>query len=235
MSRSLLTLVLILGLAALSHAQEPQHGVREFTKSDTWVVPAGVTHIVVELWGGGGGGGGGGAAVILAGNIVSGSAGGGGGSGAYVRASLGVTEGQTYQISLGAGGAGGQAANGREPAQRGANGGDTVFALDHQPLVLAHGGGGGAPADSKLRGGQGGVGGAGQEGSNILVRHGIAGAAGREGGWESHPTPGGAGGIAVLGTTQPLGSSGGAGGNASYAERSTKGEAGGGGAVILTW
>lgn len=50
--------------------------------------------------------------MIIAGNVVSGSAGGGGGSGAYVRASLGVKEGQAYQISLGVGGAGGQAARG---------------------------------------------------------------------------------------------------------------------------
>lgn len=112
MPRSLLSSVLILGLAAPGHAQEPPHGVREVTTSDTWVVPAGVIHVVVELWGGGGGGGGGGAAVIIAGNVVSGSAGGGGGSGAYVRASLGVKEGQAYQISLGVGGAGGQAARG---------------------------------------------------------------------------------------------------------------------------
>lgn len=173
--------------------------------------------------------------MIIAGNVVSGSAGGGGGSGAYVRASLGVKEGQAYQISLGIGGAGGQAARGRVPAQQGANGGDTVLSLENQTLMVARGGGGGAAADSKLRGGQGGAGGAVQEGSHILVRHGIAGAAGREGGWESHPTPGGAGGNAVPGTIQPAGSSGGAGGNASYAERSTNGETGGSGVVILTW
>ena len=33
------------------------HGIREFSDSTTWRVPAGVTHIIVELWGAGGGGG----------------------------------------------------------------------------------------------------------------------------------------------------------------------------------
>jgi hypothetical protein len=35
------------------------NGIQEFTQSGTFTVPAGVTHLLVELWGGGGGGGGG--------------------------------------------------------------------------------------------------------------------------------------------------------------------------------
>lgn len=83
------------------------HGIREFTESTTWRVPAGVTHIIVELWGAGGGGAAGTSSVV-GGAQSAGGGGGGGGSGAYVRASLAVSPGETYTIKVGAAGAAGR-------------------------------------------------------------------------------------------------------------------------------
>lgn len=55
-----------------------------------WTVPAGVTEILVELWGAGGGGG----------------TGGGGGAGGFVQALISVTPGEIYTFNLGVGGNG---------------------------------------------------------------------------------------------------------------------------------
>lgn len=60
------------------------------TGSLDWTVPAGVTQVMVELWGAGGGG----------------ALGGGGGSGAYVKAIFEVTPGQVLTTFVGAGGNG---------------------------------------------------------------------------------------------------------------------------------
>jgi hypothetical protein len=70
----------------------------EFTglTSSTFVVPAGVTRVLVELYGGGAGGG----ATIVRGN------GSGGGAGAYSRKVINVTPGATLVVNVGAGGAG---------------------------------------------------------------------------------------------------------------------------------
>lgn len=70
-----------------------------------WVAPAGVTEAEFEIWGSGGGG----------------SGGGGGGSGGYIKAIVSVTPGQTYNITVGQGGAG--VANGANMS--GGNGGIT--------------------------------------------------------------------------------------------------------------
>ena len=67
-----------------------------------WVVPAGVTSVIVELWGGGGGGGG------SPGTCFCCYMGHGGGGGAYSRKTLtGLTAGQSYTVCAGAGGWGG--------------------------------------------------------------------------------------------------------------------------------
>jgi phage-related tail fiber protein len=79
------------------------NGIQEFTQSGTFTVPAGVTHLLVELWGGGGGGGG-----ATFGLPVSppclGLGGGGGGAGGYTRAVVPVTPGAQYTITVGAAG-----------------------------------------------------------------------------------------------------------------------------------
>lgn len=61
--------------------------------SGTFVVPEGVTSITVEVWGGGGRGG----------SRTSNGRGGGGGGGAYSQSVFPVTQGQTFNYSVGAG------------------------------------------------------------------------------------------------------------------------------------
>jgi hypothetical protein len=73
-------------LASSLFAQEEAHGIGEFAESATWRVPAGLTHIIVELWGAGGGGGAG-ASVVVGGTQSAGGPGGGGVSGSYVSGS----------------------------------------------------------------------------------------------------------------------------------------------------
>lgn len=65
-----------------------------------WVVPSGVSSILIELWGGGGGGG----SPV---NCLCCLPGTGGGGGAYSRKNLTVTAGCTYTLCVGSGGAGG--------------------------------------------------------------------------------------------------------------------------------
>ena len=69
-----------------------------FASSGTWTCPAGVTTIRARMWAGGGGGGG-------SGN--PGSAASGGGGGQYGEGNIPVTPGTSYNITVGAGGAGG--------------------------------------------------------------------------------------------------------------------------------
>jgi trimeric autotransporter adhesin len=68
-----------------------------------WTVPAGVTEVMVEIWGAGGGGS----------SSVDGS-GGGGGSGAYSCGVIDVTNVSSLAIYVGSGGAGGRVANGQD-------------------------------------------------------------------------------------------------------------------------
>jgi hypothetical protein len=220
-------------LPSESFAQEDAHGVREFTEPGTWRVPAGVTHIIVELWGAGGGGGAGTSAVV-SGVPGAGGGGGGGGSGSYMRASLAVTAGETYTISVGAAGTGGR--GDAAGPQRGGDGGDTLLLRDGVELLVAKGGrGGGAPRRSHTRGGAEGAGGITEPRSSRLVRSGSAGGRGHDGGLpESYSTSGGAGGTAVLGTVNPPGSFGGAGG-AGVDEGPADGKPGGTGSVLITW
>lgn len=63
--------------------------------STTYNVPAGITRIQVQLWGGGGAGRTG---------ATNTNAGGGGGGGAYARGALNVKVGQSYTLTVGAGG-----------------------------------------------------------------------------------------------------------------------------------
>ncbi len=65
--------------------------------SNSWTVPAGVTSVVIKLWGGGGGSGGGGYI----------ETGGGGGGGGYASKTLTVSGGQVLNFTVGAGGVAG--------------------------------------------------------------------------------------------------------------------------------
>jgi len=86
------------GITKLAHEIEGYsdgslNQVETFTTSGTWVAPAGVTSVTVEAWGGGGGGQNGGA-----------HPGAGGGGGAYARKEVSVTPGNSYTVTIGAGG-----------------------------------------------------------------------------------------------------------------------------------
>ena len=107
------------------------NGLQEFTPGPDafpFVVPAGVTRLIVELYGGGGGGGGT--------DLTGVCPGGGGGAGAYVRTVLNVNPGDTLSVRVGFGGPGGM------PSFPGSDGGDTKI-LDATNTVLAGAGGGG--------------------------------------------------------------------------------------------
>jgi hypothetical protein len=217
-------------------AQDPPdrvQGVREFTESGTWQVPGGVTQLTVELWGAGGGGAGGASAAIGTG---PGGGGAGGGSGAYLRTRLAVTPGETYTIRIGAGGQGGRGES-RGPAQPGADGEDTSIVRNGEIVLSVKGGrGGGAPKYGDSRGGAAGVGGPSEALPSAIARSGNSGRRGQDGGFaEWNSTPGGTGGVAIVGTLQPKGSFGGEGGTGRHFGYSDDGLPGGPGSVVITW
>ena len=106
------------------------NGRQEFQTSGTFVVPAGVNRLSVELYGAGGGG-----------AVVPCNGGGGGGGGAYTSTILAVQEGQVLTITVGAKGRAGTTA-----VPPGGNGGDTqVLDANNNVLAVAYGGGAGQP------------------------------------------------------------------------------------------
>ena len=117
--------------------------VKSFTTTGTtsWTAPIDVTSIEVLVVAGGGSGGG---------NQSGGQGGGGGGGGLIYNNQYSVTPGQTYTVTVGAGGAGGSAGG------SGANGGNSVFG----GLIAIGGGAGGNPTTGiGATGGSGGGGG----------------------------------------------------------------------------
>ena len=86
--------LLSLALSATALAAQAANCVSGEVSTGSCTVPAGVTQITIAAWGGGGGGG-------------SGANGAGGGGGAYCGQSFTVTPGETLNIVVGAGGAGG--------------------------------------------------------------------------------------------------------------------------------
>lgn len=164
-------------------------GFREFMASPNlqeFVVPAGVEHLLVELWGGGGGGG--------QGQALEGGAGGGGG--AYARLVIAVVPGETLFFSVGPGGAS-LAGNPGDP-------GEPTFVNNAAGFVAsAFGGLGGSDTMAGI-GGMCDLGGQ----PMALCRRGANGAF-------PEGMTGGVGGRAVFGSIEPIGSIGGRGANAS--------------------
>ena len=115
----------------------------------SWMVPAGVTQVLFELWGGGAGG----------------AVGGGGGGGAYEAAELTVTPGTTINISVGGGGFGATTATGS-----GSNGNATTVTINVFQLT-AYGGQGASVV-------QGGFGGDFNANSSIFFPFGQSGESG---------------------------------------------------------
>jgi hypothetical protein len=137
--------------------------VTYFQTNGTFIVPAGVTRILVEMWGGGGGGGGGFS------NSCGTITGGGGGGGAYSKWIFNVTPGTSYPVTIGSGGSG--AVN--NTGNNGGNGGTTSLGA----LISAGGGNGGGgapnPCNSSNCGGNAGQGGSSGGGDYFNVGGGV--------------------------------------------------------------
>jgi hypothetical protein len=169
--------------------------VETHNSTTTWVCPTGVTSVNVECEGAGGGGG----------RSSTTSRGGGGGGGAYAATpSVVVVPGNSYAITIGAGGTAGVTGS-----QNGGVGGDTSFGAS---VVLAKGGAGGN------QGGAGaGVDGAGGAAASCVGTTKTSGTAGNTGNGGAGAAPlGGAGGTlgnpGTPGTAPGGGAGGGAGG-----------------------
>ncbi len=190
------------------------------TGSGTWTAPCAVTSVTIEAWGGGGAGGG------RTSNYIKG--GGGGAGGTYVKSTLTVVPGNTYNLNVGTGGNGGYG--------DGPDGNSSWFSTTS--TLYAKGGDGGArPNNTTVNGGVGSI-----TGSVGTIK--IAGANGGKG----NTTIGGAGGSGgnTVGTggaqranegngnngSQP----GGGGGGAFIPDRSNhKGGNGADGQIIITY
>jgi len=166
-----------------------------FSSSTSWTAPPGVTSVTAECWGGGGAGGG----------STNTSGGAGGGGGAYALRAVSVTPGNSYTLTVGAGGSGSTGA--------GTAGGDTSFTGDASAKCLAKGGGGGG-----ANGGTAGSGGASGSSDGTTVFSGgggatqVAGVGGGGGGSAGTAAIGNNGAGSVGGTAVTGGGPGGTGG-----------------------
>jgi hypothetical protein len=173
-------------------------------ESDTWTCPDGVTSVQCKCYGAGGGSGG-------VNEDANTSTGGGGGGGYSHDLTLAVTPGQTYTITIGAGGTAGTLGGGN-----GGNGGFTEFFYGGSALVKANGGSGSVGASGG--GIEPGAAGASTTGAVGVVKY--AGGAGADAGTNGGGVMNGGGG----------GSSGRTAGAGSTATNSTGATATGGGA-----
>jgi hypothetical protein len=183
----------------------------EFTTPGTtsWVAPTGVYSVCVVCVGGGGG---------PAANGSGASGGGGGGLG--WKNNIAVTPGQSYTVTVGAGGA--RAITGTAGA-----GGQSFF-ID-PTIVAGNGGGGGTCASDVVGTGGTFVGDGGGNGGNGGSRGGSAADAGGGGGAGGYSGTGGAGGSVVGGVGQNgnLGAGGSGGGGGACGSADTAGSGGG--------
>jgi hypothetical protein len=198
-----------------------------FSANGTFTVPAGISKILVEVWGGGGSGGPAGASATTS------SGGGGGGSGGYARKILQVTPGQSFPVVVGAGGAGvaSTATVGLGTFTYGRAGGPSSFGS-----IVANGGGPGmSPGFAAGCGGaQTGYSGAG--GTATGGDENVTGARGNVGDFNYYHPMGAAGGA---GAPSPRGGAfpggGGAGGNAFFQLSDRASYAGQRGSVVVWW
>lgn len=222
------------------------HGSKLFTSDGTFTVPAGVFMLSVSAVGGGGGGGGGYSSTSISNSNVLGGFGGAGQAviGACV---VGIAEGETIDVKIGKGGAGGKGAGtggtggkgyangisggdgGTDGDTHGAGGGGGGGSTAFGTYVIATGGGGGGGAGrgagSSAHGGLGGNGGGVVDGGG---NHGGTGA-GVNGNGGTGGFNGFGGTIGVLSGLQY--GHGGAGGNGS----DNDGGSGSKGAVLVRW
>lgn len=237
------------GTQALRADQAVGRSVRS-TASGTWVVPDGVTSVMVSAVAAGGGGGGSGAGATSSGAAVGGGGGGGGAGQALIGMTYSVTPGSTVNWSIGSPGSGAPAVglNSGSPGTdagnltisgAGFNGGVVV-------TLTGGGGGGGGVASATLApgalGGSGApVGGYGQDALATGPSFGTGGAGGT--GASSAFGGGGYGGRGASGSGVPGGNAGGfgaggGGGGGPYTQGVGAGGAGGNGSpglIILQW
>ncbi|MCX6875591.1 MAG: hypothetical protein NTW21_17555 [Verrucomicrobia bacterium] len=202
----------------------PIPNMQVFDTYGTFTVPAGVTRIMVDVWGGGGGGGW---------SYSKGGAG-GGGAGGYGRSLFTVHEGEEYAVTIGGGGI---------SYGNGSNGTNSSFGT----IITANGGIGALAtwADASTQGAEGGTanadvaltGGSGSNGENGAIsapRYGsggsggsaAAGGAGGRGGWQSS---------GISGRPGSIPGGGGGGGSGGTASPANEGGAGARGRVIVYW
>jgi hypothetical protein len=172
----------------------------------TFVVPANISNMIVELIGGGGAGGS---------DYQTLAYGGGGGSGAYTKAFVSVVGGATYNINVGAGGVG------TLGTLAGPGGISSLTDTSNNTLAYANGG---SPGGSALIFGSGGAGGSNAGNPAIFASPGNTGAQG-----VVAPGAGGAG-ITFVPNGQPFGAGGAAAVN--YLNPGVNGAAG---AVLITF
>lgn len=131
---------------SLTGKPAPNPTTQSFASAGTFsfVVPAGVHQLYVELWGGGGGGGGAVDVKPSAGVSKASTSGGSGGGGGYAASILSVAPGESLTITVGQGGAGGSNTNNiLLVGGSGSGGGTTSVARDVSILLSATGGEGG--------------------------------------------------------------------------------------------
>jgi hypothetical protein len=181
--------------------------------SSTFTVPAGVTKIMVEVWGGGGGGGN--SSATVTGTVGSGAGGG------YGRSIISVVPGENYSVIVGAGGTagsgdGGTSSFGTILNATGGIGGNSIGGTSFKTPN-----GGTSNGSFNVTGGQG-------------VFAGSMGGAGSYGGgsYGSHGGRGGLSGIAASMGNAP-GGGGGSGAGGSSSTGYTSGAAGGVGRVVI--
>ena len=110
--------------------------------TSTWTCPTGVTSIDVELWGGGGAGGSASTASAASGTRLAG----GGGAGSYVKKTLTVVPGTSYNVTVGGGGFPG--ATSQASGYFGLCGGKSQFSGSGITTLTASGGTGGSGSGS---------------------------------------------------------------------------------------
>ncbi len=191
----------------------------EFTEvgTTTWTAPNGLTQVEVLVVAGGGGGG-------------FSRGGGGGGGGVIYQAAYPVTGGQTYSITVGAGGNGAVDTNGGLGELPGGNGGNSVFATI---TALGGGGAGSNAAPPGISGGSGGGGGGNGHGpgGSGSPGQGFNGGNGQDGSASAGGGGGGAGGNGGGGSAGNSGGNGGPGAFYSISGSSLAYGGGGGGGI----
>jgi len=187
------------------------NGRQEFQSNGTFVVPAGVSRLSVELYGAGGGG-----------AVMQCNSGGGGGAGAYTSTVLAVQEGQTLTINVGIGGVAGSLSS-----TSGGIGGDSqILDASNTVLSVAHGASGGQADAPPCRAPTAGAAGGASDPNGMISHNGA-----------SAPSfsPLGSGGMGYLITGfafQPNGQFGGGGAGVVVTPPA---QAGQGGYVLLSW